>query len=136
MADFYSNLDDTGKKLYDQYQKSLKEWVEYIKPKLLDNLNSYLNSTGRYFDSYAYLNIKYPSITININNEQEYDTEIKKIYKSLSIIFHPDKFQNKHATNIFTRIGELYKDNQTIILINFLLCFLSKNNILIQSILI
>jgi len=116
---FYSDLDDKGKKLYDEYIRAQKEWIDYIIPKVSLNIKNYLDGTKRKYDAYAYLNFKYSDICYicdMYSTEKTEDSEIKKIFKNLSLKFHPDKFNNNLATNIFSKINELYLDNQIIIL--------------------
>lgn len=111
---FYSNLDDEGKKLYDDYIKAKEAWFAYCRPKVFANFNDYLNKTNRNFNRYEYYTSKYTNIDIKTRSEITDDN--KKLYKLLSIKFHPDKFNKQNADNFFAMINKAQNDNNDIFL--------------------
>jgi hypothetical protein len=114
MTYFYSNLDETGKKLYDAYIKASDEWAEYCRPKVFANFNDYLNKTNRKFDRYEFYTHKYNKKNDDENDDEKNENEneddnidnVKKIYKFLSKKLHPDRFKKPNSDKFFAMINE------------------------------
>jgi hypothetical protein len=112
---FLNTLDEDGKEIYRDYITHCNKWVNYIKPKAIKKMNDYLDSTKKQFYKYEYLTFKY-------NNNSYIDTEtfikphkcsltLMQKFKKLSLLFHPDKFNNLHSTELFALINLFYKEN-------------------------
>jgi hypothetical protein len=100
------NLSDKGIRLYKEYQDSLNAWIKYIQPIATQEYTDYLSKSGKIFNKHEhYCYVQYESET----KDQSGDTEIKKIYKKLALLFHSDKF--KKTDKIFLNIRKLYTDN-------------------------
>lgn len=116
---FYSDLDDNGKKLYDDYIKASDAWTEYCRPKVFSNFNDYLNKTNRKFYCYEYYTNKYnknkDDIDKNdIDKDDDEANDNKKIYKILSKKLHPDRFKKLNADKFFAMINKAsYNNNDT-----------------------
>lgn len=93
-------LDDTVKIIYDNYIKSLQEWIKNIKPIATDSLQSYLDTSGKKYYKYEYIRIALPLV---LENDK---SDIKFVYKRLSIKFHPDKFPHELANDLFALINK------------------------------
>jgi hypothetical protein len=106
------NETDEGKKLYEEYIKSYKAWIQYIEMKIKYKQSEFLSKNNKKYYKYDYLSM-YDNIT-NLYNEKSLtestqSAESKLKYKKLSLLFHPDKFNittsifsfiNKHKSNI------------------------------------
>jgi len=92
------NLDDTGKTIYDNYIRSTQEWIKYIKPFATDSLQSYLDTSGKKYYKYEYIRIS----VLETDNK----SDIKFVYKRLSIKFHPDKFSHELSNDLFVVINK------------------------------
>jgi curved DNA-binding protein CbpA len=106
---FYSDLDDVGRKLYDDYIKAKESWVTYCKPKVFSNFNDYLNKTNRKFYRYEYYISKYECKDEDKNEDK--DEESKKIYKILLKNLHPDKFNKYNSDKLFAMINKAMEIN-------------------------
>jgi hypothetical protein len=115
---FYSTLDDTGKKLYDDYIKASDAWTEYCRPKVFANFNDYLNKTNRTFYKYEFYTHKYNQNKNDdigkdddINKDDDNINNVKKIYKFLSKKLHPDRFKKNNSDKFFAMINKANDNN-------------------------
>ena len=110
---FLDALDEEGKQLYNNYIIHRDIWINYIKPKTITKLNNYLNTNKKFFDQYEYMNIKY-DMSYSFNKEP--NKNIRAKYKKLSLLFHPDKYNNASSTKFISIINKIYSDNNEILL--------------------
>lgn len=105
-------LDDHGKMLYDNYIKARNEWTNYIAPIAHDYIRDLLFKANKKYYRYDYLFVNYGfSVAENITSCDNSDKpeNIKKLYRKLSLLFHPDKFKTNE--NLFKFIKTLYDNN-------------------------
>lgn len=112
--------DDEGKKLYDEYIKSYKAWVQYVELKIKYKQSEYLTKNNKKYYKYDYLTMYQQDNNIYNQNDSQ-STESKLKYKKLSLLFHPDKFNitssvftfiNKNKSNIkILELIDLISDN-------------------------
>jgi hypothetical protein len=124
---FYSDLDNHGKKLYDDYIEAQNTWFTYVKPKAYKIFNDHLNEQNKKFYKFEYYTSK-----INMN-DKKYSTDTssddnKKIYKLLSKKFHPDKFHKINSDKFFAKINKAIDENNT----NFLESIIEKTEKILQ----
>lgn len=97
--------------LYANYQRAKKEWLEFASKEATEQFNKKLKDAGRIHNTsqcrnYVF-NVKYGNIVIK--KEKTISGNTRKIYKKLSIIYHPDKFKRTDA--IFKAVGKYAKDD-------------------------
>jgi len=105
-------LDDHGKMLYDNYIKARNEWTNYIAPIAQNYIRETLNKANKKYYRFDYLFVNYGySVAEDITScdNSEKPDNIKKLYRKLSLLFHPDKF--KTNDNLFKFIKTLYDNN-------------------------
>ena len=112
---FLDTLDEEGKQLYNNYITHRDKWINYIKPKAFSKINSYLDTNKRIFDQYEYLNIN-GGISFSYSVNKEPDKNIRAKYKKISLLFHPDKYNNASSTQFFSIINKIYADNNEILI--------------------
>jgi len=111
-----SDLDEEGLKLYNDYIKARNKWINYIRPKAIQKLNIYIDEKQKNYYKYEYLNHKYNTASTTMNSNQIQDKETQAKFKKLSLLFHPDKFNNLLATEFFILIKDFYSKNNEIII--------------------
>lgn len=114
---FLDTLDTEGKQLYNDYIVHCNKWINYIRPKAIRKLNDYLDTNKKFFNKYEYLTEQYSDSQHNNKVNKEPSKDITAKYKKLSILFHPDKYNNAHNTELFSLINKIYSNNN-IVLIN------------------
>lgn len=108
--------------LYKNYIDAKEKWLKYAYSEAKIKFNERLNFLNKKYsrntcDAFVY-KTKYESYTSQIKTEEkEPSKNSKKIYRKLSLLYHPDKF-NK-TDKIFILIGELLKEDN-FDLLNFL----------------
>ena len=100
------NLTEDEQKLYQEYIKGYKAWIQCIEKKITYKQAEFLSKNNKKYYKYDYLSM----YNINTNDsEKSLSTESKLKYKKLSLLFHPDKFNitssifsfiNKHKSDI------------------------------------
>jgi len=85
-----------------------------IRPKAIKKLNDYLDTNKKTFNQYEYIENITSQHTIKLNKEPSKDITAK--YKKLSLLFHPDKYNNAHSTEFFSLINKIYSDNNDIVI--------------------
>ena len=108
MASFLETLDEEGRQLYVDYINSLNKWNAYIRPKSIKKLNDYLDSKGKWYNKYDYLDQQYSTFSEKVIKIDSKTLSAK--YKKLSLLLHPDKFRNSHSTELFALINKFYGD--------------------------
>ena len=123
------NESDEGKKLYDEYIKSYKAWIQYIEMKIIYKQSEFLTKNNKKYYKYDYLSM-YDNIT-SLNSEKSLTestqcAESKLKYKKLSLLFHPDKFinniinlksvENKNYWNLINTTNEIIEDKYTVLI--------------------
>lgn len=111
---FIDSLDEEGKQLYNNYIIHCNRWINYIRPKAIKKLNDYLDTSKKTFYQYEYINYSVIQDTIKVNKEPSKDITAK--YKKLSLLFHPDKYNNSHSTEFFSLINKIYSDNNEVLI--------------------
>lgn len=108
-------LDNEGKNIYDAYKLHRSKWINYITPKALQKINTYLSSTGKLFDNNDYVHY--------YNSKNNFDISPKNIskesnarYKKLSLLFHPDKLDKIGVETFFSILNKFYKENNSVML--------------------
>ena len=107
-------LDDHGKMLYDNYIKARNEWTSYVAPIAQNYIRDLLNKANKKYYRFEYLFAQYGyNVTEDITSCDNSDKpkKIKKLYRKLSLLFHPDKFKTNE--NLFKFIKTLYDENNT-----------------------
>jgi len=112
---FLDALDEEGKQLYNNYKTHCDKWINYIKPKAIIKFNSYLDTNKKIFNQYEYLNIN-GGISFSFSVNKEPDKNIRAKYKKISLLFHPDKYNNASSTQKNNLLKKLEK--QTNIKVN------------------
>ena len=110
-------LDDHGKMLYENYIKARTEWTNYIAPIAQDYIRETLTKANKKYSRFDYLFVNYgynvaEDITSCDNSNKP--ENIRKLYRKLSLLFHPDKFTPKGCKtneNLFKFIKTLYDNN-------------------------
>jgi len=105
---FYSELDESGKKIYDDYIKAQNAWFDYVRQRSNKKFSDHLNETNRKFYRYEY----YTSQTCMTDKEESTDDN-KKLYKLLSKKFHPDRFHKVNSDKFFAKINKAISVNDT-----------------------
>jgi len=108
MASFLETLDEEGRQLYADYINSLNKWNAYIRPKAIKKFNDYLDSKGKWYNKYDYLDQQYSKFAEKVIKIDSKTLSAK--YKKLSLLLHPDKFRNSHSTELFALINKFYGD--------------------------
>jgi hypothetical protein len=112
-------LDEEGKMLYDNYIKARNEWTTYIAPKITEYFTKKLNDANKKYYRFDYLffkNVTEDITSVEVSNKPE---SLKKLYRKLSLLFHPDKYTPKgsspngsiHSDNLFKFIKKLYDED-------------------------
>jgi hypothetical protein len=107
-------LDEEGKMLYDNYIKARNEWTTYIAPKISEYFTKKLNDANKKYYRFNYLffkNVAEDITSVDVSNKPE---NLKKLYRKLSLLFHPDKFTPKDCDandNLFKFIKKLYDED-------------------------
>lgn len=102
-------LDEKGKKLYNDYIKARNKWTTYISPKVTEYFQKTLKDANKEYYRFNYLffkNITDDLTSCDITNKPE---NLKKLYRKLSLLFHPDKFKTNDS--LFKFIKNLYDSN-------------------------
>ena len=94
-------MDNTEQILYSNFIKAQKEWVNYIRPVATKSFNDRLNELNKKYYRYQYYS------TIRTTDNVVGNTEIKQLYRKLSLKFHPDKFQKNGY--IFVLLTKMYE---------------------------
>jgi curved DNA-binding protein CbpA len=105
-------LDDHGKMLYDNYIKARNEWTNYIAPIAQNYIRDLLSKANKKYYRFDYLFAQYGyKVTEDITScdNSEKPENIKKLYRKLSLLFHPDKFKTNE--NLFKFIKTQYDNN-------------------------
>ena len=105
-------LDDHGKMLYDNYINARNEWTSYVAPIAQNYIRDLLNKANKKYYRFDYLFAQYgykvaEDITSCDNSDKP--ENIKKLYRKLSLLFHPDKFKTNE--NLFKFIKTQYDEN-------------------------
>jgi hypothetical protein len=103
-----NNLDEQGKKIYNDYIHYRDVWISYIEPIAIKKLNDYLSNQNRVYNLNDYWNryiSNYSEHTINKSTK-----DITARYRKLSILFHPDKFTKPGSTTFFSLLNKYYKE--------------------------
>lgn len=106
-------IDEKGRIIYTNYINAKKEWSNYIRNIAIKEYNDRINELDKKYYKYAY----FKNDTNYINKfckSKNIDSEVKIIYKKLSLIFHPDKFNNSDI--LFKVINKAYTENNLDIL--------------------
>lgn len=110
-------LDAQGKMLYDNYIKARNEWTAHIAPIAQQFIQDTLKNANKIYYRFDYVfanyNINMAGELTSCDNSNK-SPHVKKIYKKLSLLFHPDKF--KVNDNLFKFIKTKYDNNDTTIL--------------------
>lgn len=104
-------LDEEGKMLYDNYIKARNEWTTYIAPKITEYFTKKLNDANKKYYRFNYLFFKDVAedmdiTSVEVSNKPE---SLKKLYRKLSLLFHPDKYSL--SDNLFKFIKKLYDED-------------------------
>ena len=106
-------LDDHGKMLYDNYIEARDEWTNYIAPIAQDYIRDTLLKANKKYYRFDYLFVNYGNKIyddITSCDTSAKPDNIKKLYRKLSLLFHPDKFKTNE--NLFKFIKTLYDKNE------------------------
>jgi hypothetical protein len=115
--DNLDNLDEEGHTLYNDYENSLNKWCSYIRTKTIIYLNNYLESKGKLFDKNEFYTATYSKyINNNINTNIINNKDFTAKYKKLSLLLHPDKFNNPKSTELFALVNKFYNDGNEYII--------------------
>ena len=116
-------LDDEGRTFYNNYVTATKKWVQYIKPKATTKFNTYLNTTKKIYDKHEYVNFLYQTNHANYIQDTttsptpgQQSKDLTAKYKKLSLLFHPDKYNNPNNSKFFMLIKKFYNDNNEYII--------------------
>jgi hypothetical protein len=112
-------LDEEGKMLYDNYIKARNEWTTYIAPKISEYFTKKLNDANKKYYRFDYLffkNVTEDITSVEVSNKPE---NLRKLYRKLSLLFHPDKYSPKGSSpkgsetndNLFKFIKKLYDED-------------------------
>jgi hypothetical protein len=104
-------LNEEGKMLYDNYIKARNEWTNYIAPKISEHFTKQLKDANKKYYRFDYLfdkNVTDDITSVEVSNKPE---SLKKLYRKLSLLFHPDKYSQND--NLFKFIKKLYDENDT-----------------------
>ena len=104
-------LDEEGKMLYDNYIKARNEWTTYVAPKIAEYFTKKLNDANKKYYRFNYLFFKDVAedmdiTSVEVSNKPE---SLKKLYRKLSLLFHPDKYSL--SDNLFEFIKKLYDED-------------------------
>jgi hypothetical protein len=96
---------EDGKNIYSEFVNAQKKWYDYIRPVCIENFNKRLVESGKTYNKYSY----FSNTISNVLSKPEKPENIKKLYKKLSLIFHPDKCNKTH--DIFIAITKFAENN-------------------------
>ena len=82
---FFNDLDSVGQSKFLSYVNSYNDWLEYIEPIATINFHNALKKLNKLYIAHSYF-------LINKKTNANINSDIKKLYRKLSAIFHPDKF--------------------------------------------
>jgi hypothetical protein len=104
--------DEIEQKLYNDYISAKHKYFTYIQPTYQKKYEEYIIKSEKIYTNEAKIYNK-PKV-----NKQK---EIKRVYRKLSLIFHPDKYPN--ASNEMQLLNQLYEQND----LDTLLCIENSN---------
>lgn len=102
-------LDEEGKMLYDNYIKARNEWTTYVAPKISEYFTKQLKDANKKYYRFDYLffkNVTDDITSVEVSNKPE---NLRKLYRKLSLLFHPDKYSL--SDNLFKFIKKLYDED-------------------------
>ena len=113
-----SHLTEEGKKLYDTYISAKNAWRKYIEKIASDAYNKRLNELDKKYYKNAYWgyipqNLK-DNIYSMVSDEKRISNKTKKLYRKLSILFHPDKYTKTDKIFIIITSCANTDDNNTL----------------------